>query len=271
MKDVRPASTEAVHLLAEAGRLAFADRDRYLADDRFIKVPVSALTDGAYIRQRSELIMREKAMGKAEAGILPHSSTNKLALADGISPELPSTSHISIVDKFGNAVGMTTSIESSFGSHLFVQGFFLNNQMTDFSLSPAPSGTIIANAIQPGKRPRSAMAPTLVFDADDRLHMVLGSPGGPSIINYVGQTLVAALDWQLDIQAAVALPHFGSRNGPTELERGTSVEKLSGALQAMGHVVRVGDFNSGLHGIMRTSQGWQGGADPRREGIAKGR
>ncbi len=268
MKAVRPGSTEAVHLFSEAGRLAYADRERYMADDRFVHVPVQGLADPAYNRRRSELIRPEKSMGRAAAGV-PASAT--VAMGDGDTPEFPSTSHISIVDQHGNAVSMTTSIESRFGSRIFVHGFLLNNTLTDFSMTATDNGRPVANAVYPGKRPRSSMAPTVVFDSRNKLHIVLGSPLGSVIINFVAKTLVATLDWGMDIQAAISYPHFGSRNGPTEIEKGTPVENLQAALKSMGHEVRVGDLPSGLHGIMRTSSGWQGGADPRREGFAKGK
>ena len=268
MKTVRPDSTEAVHLFSEAGRLVYADRERYMADDRFVEVPVQGLADPDYNRRRSELIRPEKSMGRAAAGV-PASAT--VAMADGDTLEFPSTSHISIVDQHGNAVSMTTSIESRFGSRIFVHGFFLNNTLTDFSMTATDNGRPVANAVYPGKRPRSSMSPTLVFDSKNRLHMVLGSPLGSVIINFVAKTLVATLDWGMDMQAAISHPHFGSRNGATEIEKGTSIENLQGALKSMGHEVRVVDLPSGLHGIMRTLTGWQGGADPRREGIAKGK
>lgn len=268
LKAVRPGSTEAVHLFAEAGRLAYADRERYLGDDRFTPIPTAGLTDAAYNRRRSELIRPGISMGRADAGV-PENA--KVEMADGDTMEFPSTSHISIVDGDGNAVSMTTTIESVFGSKIFVRGFLLNNELTDFSMTPFNNGLTVANAVYPGKQPRSAMSPTLVFDGADRLHMVIGSPGGPLIINYVAKTLVATLDWGMDIQSAISLPNFGSRNGPTEIEKGTSIENLIGSLKSIGHEVRVNDLTSGLHGIMRTSTGWQGGADPRREGIASGK
>ena len=270
MKSVRPGSADGVHLFAEAGRLAFADRERYLGDDRFLSIPVAGLLDAAYNRRRGELIRVEKSMGRAGAGV-PESSGTPVVMADGDAAEYPSTSHISIVDKDGNAVSMTTSIEGIFGSKLFVHGFLLNNTLTDFSMLAMVNGRPVANAVYPGKRPRSAMSPVMVFDADGRLHMIIGSPGGPAIINYVARTLVATLDWEMDIQSAIAQPNFGSRNGPTELEQGSSVESVAGALKAMGHDVRSAAFTSGLHGILRERDGWQGGADPRREGIAQGK
>jgi len=267
MKSVRPGSTEAVHLISEAERLAYADRDRYAGDERFTRIPVAGLLSSTYLHQRSELIRPEKSMGRAEAG---NPEGKQLALADGDTLEFPSTTQVSIVDADGNAVSMTTTIESGFGSRIFVHGFLLNNQLTDFSMLPTVNGVPVANAVHAGKRPRSAMSPTLVFDGKDQLHMVIGSPGGPIIINYVAKTLVAALDWGMDIQAAISLPNFGSRNGPTEIEKDTTYENLIGPLKSMGHEVRTFEMTSGLHGIMRTSAGWQGGADPRREGVARG-
>jgi gamma-glutamyltranspeptidase/glutathione hydrolase len=268
IEKVRPGSTAAVHLFSEAGRLAFADRNRYVADDRFVSVPVSGLLDAGYLAGRAREIRPEKSMGRAQAGTPPGAQA---ALLDDPVDEVAGTSHIAIVDGDGNAVSMTTTIEAFFGSRVMVRGFLLNNQLTDFNFTPEQDGRPVANAVAPGKRPRSSMAPTLVFNAAGDLHMTVGSPGGSLIINYVAKTLVATLDWNMDMQAAISLPNFGSRNGPTEIERGTSYEDLIGPLKALGHTVRAIDMTSGLHGIMRVKDGWQGGADPRREGIAKGR
>jgi gamma-glutamyltranspeptidase / glutathione hydrolase len=268
LTSVRPGSSEAAHLLAEVGRLAFADRNRYVADDQFVGVPIQGLLDPGYLRKRAQAVRAERSMGKAEAGTPPGAD---LALADDPVDEASGTSHISIVDRQGNAVSMTTTIESFFGARIMARGFLLNNQLTDFNFSPSQDGKPVANRVEPGKRPRSSMAPTLVFDADGKLHMVVGSPGGSLIIGYVLKTLVATLDWKLDIQAAIDLPNVASRNAATELERGTPAETLEAALAAMGHPVRVMDMTSGVHGIVRDKQGWTGGADPRREGVAKGR
>ncbi len=264
---LRPDSADAAHLIAEAGRLAFADRNRYVADDRFVRVPVAGLLDPAYLRARSALIRPEASMKRAEAGIPPGAQP---ARADSAALTEDGTSHLSIVDREGNAVSMTTTIESSFGSRIMVRGFLLNNQLTDFDFVPTRDGVPVANRVEPGKRPRSSMAPTLVFDADDKLLLVIGSPGGSLIINYVLKALVAILDWNRNVQAAIDAPNVGSRNGPTELERGTAAEALEATLAAMGHPIRVMDMTSGLHGILRTREGWSGGADPRREGVAKG-
>ena len=265
---VQPGSTQAVHLLAEAGRLAYADRNRWVADDRFVDVPLRGLLDPAYLAARARLIRTDRSMGVAEAGRPPGAA---LVYADDPLEEVAGTSQVAIVDGDGNAVSLTTTIENFFGSRIMVGGFLLNNQLTDFNFNPVESGRPVANAVAPGKRPRSSMAPTLVFRDNGDLHLVLGSPGGSRIINYVAKTLIATLDWNLDIQAAIALPNTGSRNGPTEIERGTDAEALAAALRGMGHIVEIADMTSGLHGIMRDGKGWQGGADPRREGIAKGR
>ena len=266
---VRPDTPEAVHLFAEAGRLAFADRNRYVGDDRFVDVPVRGLVDKAYLADRAKLVADGKAMGRARPGT---PAGLKVAFADDDREELPGTSHIVAVDRAGNAVSMTTSIEYYFGSRQMVRGFLLNNQLTDFNFEPLAEGRLTANALAPGKRPRSSMAPFVVTDArTGRLDQVLGSPGGSLIIGYVAKTLVATLDWKLDMQAAIDLPNRGSRGGPTEIEKGTELDAVAGALKAMGHDVRAIDMTSGLAGIRRTKAGWQAGADPRREGVARGR
>lgn len=265
---------QAVHLISEAGRLAYADRARFVADTDFVPLPggsAAALLDPLYLRERSALI-GPRSMGKAQAGN-PMAST--MSLADDQSPELPSTSHVSIVDGQGHAVSMTTTIENVFGAQLMVHGFLLNNELTDFSFVAAENAKPVANSVQGGKRPRSSMSPLLVFNRDDgQLRMVLGSPGGSAIINYVVKTLIGVLDWGLDVQQAIALPNFGSRNGPTELEKNRVSEALIKGLQERGHTTVVMEQTSGLQGIqsvMRDGQtSWVGGADPRREGVVMG-
>ena len=265
-------SVEAVHLYSEAARLAYADRAYYAADGERVKVPVAGLLDPAYLKQRAGLI-GAWSMGRAEPGQPPGAGQ---ARGGDRSPELPSTSHLSIVDGAGNAVAMTASIEDAFGARQMVRGFLLNNQLTDFSFVPADAaGRPVANRVQPGKRPRSSMSPLLVFERREdgqpgRLLMSLGSPGGSAIINYVGKVLLGTLDWGLTLQEAVDLPNFGSRNGPTELEEGRVADDLKAALEARGHAVAVRPQTSGLQGVMRAPEGWFGAADPRREGVAIG-
>jgi gamma-glutamyltranspeptidase/glutathione hydrolase len=259
---------EAAHWFTEAGRLAFADRALYLADPAFISVPVSGLIDRDYIRSRAGLISPERSMGRAKPGDPPNKRAQLLAPSDGIEN---GTSHISVVDADGNAVAMTTTIEDGFGSRLMTKGgFLLNNELTDFNFAPEEDGKPVANRVEPGKRPRSSMAPTLVFDAFGRLYAVVGSPGGSQIIGYVGKTLVALLDWKMDPQQAVDFGNFGSRNGPTELEKGTEAEAWKAALEAKGHEVRLLEMTSGTQAIVKTPEGFLGGADGRREGVAIG-
>jgi gamma-glutamyltranspeptidase/glutathione hydrolase len=265
---VPPRSAQAVHLLSEAGRLAFADRNRYVGDDRFVDVPTAGLVQADYLAARSRLIAPEKSMRQAAPGTPPGL---RVAFADDPVDEAAGTTHIAIVDRWGNAVSMTTTIEAIFGSRLMVRGFLLNNQLTDFNFQPVEEGKTVANAVAPGKRPRSSMAPFLVYDRGGELEMALGSPGGSLIINYVAKTLVAVLDWKLDIRSAIALPNMGSRNGPTEIEKGTELEATLPALKAMGHDARAIDMPSGVQAIRRTKSGWEGAADPRREGLARGR
>ena len=269
LASVRPGSSQAVHLFSEAGRLAFADRNRYVGDDRFAEVPVAGLVDPAYLAGRAKLVRAEKSMGRAEPGTPPGL---KVAFADDAADDPAGTSHIAIVDREGNAVSMTTTIEAFFGSRQMVRGFLLNNELTDFDFVPVREGRTVANAVAPGKRSRSSMAPFLVHDArTGALEMVVGSPGGSLIIGYVAKALVACLDWKLDLQAAIDLANFGSRNGPTEIEKGTELEGVQAALRAMGHEVRAIDMTSGLAAIRRAPGGWQAAADPRREGAALGR
>lgn len=263
-----PGSPLAVHLISEASRLAYADRGVYLADPDFVEVPVSGLLDRRYLASRARLIAAGRSMGKATAG-LPGRKGDAGRGADA-SRELPSTSHISIVDGAGNAVSMTTSVENIFGSRLIVRGFVLNNQLTDFSFVPTAGGRPVANRVEPGKRPRSSMSPVIVLDRDGRLVMTVGSPGGSRIIAYVVKTLIAVLDWELGMQAAIDLPNHANRNGPTELERGTALEAVAPALRRLGHEVRITALGSGVHGIRVSPEGLDGGADRRREGVALG-
>lgn len=270
---LEPTSVEAAHLLAEVGRYAYADRDRYVADPAFVDVPVKALLGDTYLEARAALIDPSRAStspvpaGEPTAGASGH--------APGRAPELPSTSHFVVWDAFGNVASMTTSVEFMFGAHLMVEGFLLNNQLTDFSFVPEVEGQPVANAVAPGKRPRSSMAPMIAFDERGEPMLALGSPGGSRIIPYVVQALVGVLDWKLDVQQAVSLAHVANRNGATELESAlrapAELQALESALESMGHVVEVGEMNSGLHAIEKKPDGTlEGAADPRREGLALG-
>jgi len=257
----------AVHLIAEAERLAYADRAQYLADSDYVPIPLKALTAPAYLAGRAELIgdfsMKHARPGKPQGA--------DLALAPDRSPLRISTSHLSAVDDSGQALAMTTSVKAAFGSHLMVKGFLLNNQLTDFSFIPQEKGKLVANRVEPGKRPLSAMAPTLVFSqASGELVASLGSPGGSQIIGYVNKALVGLLDWRLDPQQASNLPNFGSRNAGTEVEAGLISPALVRQLTAWGHEVTPMTMTSGMQIIQRTGAGWAGGADPRREGVALG-
>nr|WP_279309451.1 MULTISPECIES: gamma-glutamyltransferase [Pseudomonas] len=263
---------EAVHLIAEAERLAYADRAQYVADTDFVPVPVKGLVDPGYLASRASLI-GERSMGSARPGTPPGV---QVAYAPDRSPLRISTSQVVAVDDFGGAVSMTTTIEAAFGSHLMVQGFLLNNQMTDFSFIPEENGQKVANRVEPGKRPRSSMAPTLIFDRNSgEFVATVGSPGGSQIIEYVAKSTIGLLDWNLDPQSAISLPNFGSRNGPTELEQGQFSPALIQALKDKGHTVNEIDMTSGTQAIVRIkdAQGkttLAGGADPRREGEALG-
>lgn len=261
-----PTGVKAAHHFTQASRLAFADRNRYIADTDFVEVPVTEMLKKSYLASRARYIGNRDLL-QAEPGVFETKN-----LVDDRSPEFPNTSHISIVDAEGNAVSMTTSIEMGFGSSVMASGFLLNNQLTDFSLRPEVDGKLIANRVQGGKRPRSSMAPTMVFDVKGQeLMHVVGSPGGARIINYVAQTLLGVLDWDMNMQQAIDQPHVTNLNNYTALEEGTEMADLARALKAMGHDVRVTGLNSGLHGITVLPDGQLiGGADPRREGVALG-
>lgn len=263
-------SYEFIHLISEASKLAYVDRGVYLADPDFVNVPVQELLDKKYLKKRASLIHLQKSIKEAKAGDLKVANLN---FAKDQSPEFPCTSHISIVDQYGNAVSMTTSIEMGFGSNLMVGGFLLNNQLTDFSFVAEFDGKKIANRVEPNKRPRSSMAPMLVFEkgSDKKLKMVIGSPGGSKIITYVANTIVHVLDFGMNIQKAIDFPHYANRNGPIDLEKGSRLVQYKSKLESLGHQVNVVDLNSGLHGIIVQNGKLYGGADPRREGVALGK
>jgi gamma-glutamyltranspeptidase/glutathione hydrolase len=267
LKTLGPIEPKSWQIIADASRLGFADRERFMADNDFLAVPARGLLDDAYIALRSSLIVEGQKLNEVSPGnpAFSHASL----WADGNAPDLPATSHITIVDRDRNVVSMTTTIEAGFGSRLFVRGFLLNNELTDFSFATHNDGVPVANRVEPGKRPRSSMAPTIVFE-NERPVLALGSPGGSQIIGYVAKTLIAHLDWGMDIQAAISLPNIVNRFGTMEIEQATEAEVMAPAFQAMGYETKIAPLTSGLHGIAITPDGLIGGADPRREGVAVG-
>ncbi len=264
-----PLGAEALHLIGAAQNLAYADRGRYMADPDFVTVP-SGLLDKGYIARRRSLIRPDRAGAKAKPGTPP--GLGSVPAGKDASTERPGTTHVSIIDAQGNALAMTSTIEAAFGSGLMVSGFLLNNQLTDFSFQPADAeGRPIANRVEGGKRPRSSMAPTIVFDKQGAVRMVTGSPGGTRIILYVAKSLIAHLDWGLDAQQSAALINFGARNhGVYELEATELSPGIARGLQARGHTVKLSPMTSGAHIIVVRGAGLEGGADPRREGVALG-
>jgi gamma-glutamyltranspeptidase/glutathione hydrolase len=253
----KPDDLRSVHLIAEASRLAFADRDRYVADPAFVSVPVAGLLSPAYLAERRKLMSPDRRMGDVGPGVPPGYVER-------------GTSHMSIVDRWGNAVSFTTTIEAPFGAGMMVKGFILNNELTDFSPRYEIDGRPVANRVEPGKRPRSSMSPTFVLDRDRKLVAVLGSAGGARIIGDTLQALIGLLDWNMSMQDALAEPRLIQMEGPLELEEGTAISAQAEALRAMGHQVQVRRHDGGLTGIRRFEDGWQGGADPRRDGVAIG-
>ncbi|WP_372768909.1 gamma-glutamyltransferase [Pseudoalteromonas sp.] len=255
---------DSVHAFTQASRLAFADRDFYIADPDFVKVPTENMLNAAYLKERS-LLISNSDMGRA----LPGNFSTDWSVAQ-VNYEQPNTSHVSIVDADGNAVSMTTSIEMGFGSALMVNGYLLNNQLTDFTFNPQIDGEPVANRVEPNKRPRSSMAPVMVFNQDGTLKLVIGSPGGSRIINYVAKALVGILDFGLSPQQAIELANITNRNRVTTLEKDSDIVSLKPALEAKGHTVVIRDLNSGIHAVMIEGEKLLGAADPRREGIALG-
>jgi gamma-glutamyltranspeptidase/glutathione hydrolase len=260
----------ALHLIAEAEKLAFADRNQYVADPAFVPVP-GGLLDARYLDTRRPLIDPEKAMVPPAAGSPPQ--TSSLKVGDDETIEATGTSHFSIVDGEGNVLSMTTTIEGPFGSRVWAAGFLLNNELTDFSFRPVDrNGRPVANAVGPGKRPRSSMAPTIVFDEQGKPWAAVGSPGGSRIILYVIKSLVALIDWKLDAAQAVSLMNFGSRGGPFEVE----IDNAKAVWHALkvkpyGHLVSADLMTSGSNIIVLRPDGTlEGASDPRREGAARG-
>lgn len=264
-----PYSPTSWRLIGNASRLAFADRGRYMADVDFVPMPLTGLVDRTYLAERAKLLDRPDALPADQVVPGNPSFTHASNFADDDAIEFPCTSHFSIVDAWGNAVSMTTTIENGFGSRLMVNGFLLNNELTDFSFKSQDHGVPIANRVEPGKRPRSSMSPTIVMQ-DGKPVMVTGSPGGSRIIGYVAQSIIAMIDWHMDPQQAASMPHLVNRFGTFDLEEGTKAADLAPALKAEGFKTDIRNLNSGLHIIEIGKDGLTGGADPRREGVVIG-
>ena len=253
---------------AKASKQAFADRNTYIADPDFVPVPSAGMLDPGYLALRAEEISSSRAMEKAPPGMPGLDASWKFAPSHN-EPGL-STTHLSVIDGNGNAVSMTTSIENAFGARLMASGFLLNNQLTDFYLAPKIDGAPVVNGAEAFKRPRSSMSPTLVIDGEGKAALAIGSPGGSRIIGYVAQAIIAALDWGMDIQSAVDMPHMTNRNGSTDLEEGTGLAVHEKMLETFGHTVNFRTMTSGLHAIQVKDGKLFGAADPRREGVALG-
>ncbi len=259
-------SVEAWHLFIEAAKLAYADRALYMADTDFVDIP-EGLLNKDYLTERASLINTQMAMQKAEAGVPPQDSAMRFSPDTQI--ERAGTSHFSIVDQYGNIVSMTTTIETGFGSRVMTNGFLLNNELTDFSRAAEKDGLPIANRVEANKRPRSSMSPTIVFK-DNEPMIAIGSPGGSRIINYVTKSVIAILDWGMEPQAAIDMPHVVNRNGSTDLEENTGAALHQADLEKLGHEIKVRKLTSGLHAIVIKDNELFGAADSRREGIAAG-
>ena len=262
-----PGSPQAIHLITEATKLAYADRNAYIADPDFVSISPLSLLDSGYIAQRRKLISPDKATNTATAGKI--NGGKKYASIEMFEPL--STSHISIVDKEGNAVAITTSIENAFGARLMVNGYLMNNQLTDFAFSPVRDGKDVANKVQAGKRPRSSMSPTMIFDKKGNLTGVFGSVGGPYITPHVIQAIISSVDWNNSPEDIVKEPHFANLNGETEVEAGRTPSSTITYLQDNGHSVSERTMSSGLNIIVKNPKGgWIGASDARREGVAVG-
>jgi gamma-glutamyltranspeptidase/glutathione hydrolase len=262
-----PQNARTYHLFAEASRRAFADRDAYVADPALVRVPVQGMIDPSYLAVRSGTINVGEATPHVDPGVPPGPRTDA---GPDATFERAGTSHMSIVDAAGNAIAFTTTVNAPFGSHMMVGGFILNDQLTDFSFRPEVNGKPVANAVHGGERPRSSMAPLIVFEGRRHLRLLIGTPGGSKIIDYVALAMVAHLDWGLDIQQAVDYGHVVNTGTRTELEQGTPVADFADQLTGIGHQVELMSETSGLHAIAVLKDGLHGGADGRREGVAIG-
>jgi gamma-glutamyltranspeptidase / glutathione hydrolase len=265
MKKLGKDNPQSWHLIAEAMTLSYADREKYMGDPDFVSVPVAGLLDKGYVASRSALISPDKALNKYEAGTPPGAEPRTA----GISGEVSGTTHFVATDKFGNVASMTSTIEGPFGSQLIANGYFLNNELTDFTFNPIKNGAPVANAPAAGKRPLSSMSPTIVYGPDGQVKLALGSAGGKRIIMHVTKTLIGVLDWDLPAQAAIDLPNIYFAGEAVQVEAKTSLDALRPALAGFGRTVLSSDLSSKVNAIERLPDGrWQGAADKRSEGVA---
>jgi gamma-glutamyltranspeptidase/glutathione hydrolase len=259
-----PSSPVAWHLIGQSMRLGFADRDAYLADPDFVRVPVAGLMDSAYLAKRSQLISADRSLAIASAGTPPGAPRVTAAK----SSEVPSTSHLVAIDRLGNVASVTSTIEGPFGSGLTVNGFFLNNELTDFSIAPERNGAPVVNRVEGGKRPRSSMSPTIVYGPDGKVRLAVGAAGGPTIIAQVAKAIIGVIDWKFSAQEAIALPILFAPGDTLLVERGTSLEAMIPALQALGNKAAPMSPTFKANAIELVDGGWRGAADPRSEGVA---
>jgi gamma-glutamyltranspeptidase/glutathione hydrolase len=264
LKAMGPRNARSWHLIAEAMKLAYADREKWLGDSDFVSVPVSGLIDRTYVARRSALISPDKPLGKYEAGTPPGAGPRTA----GTSSEVAGTSHFVAVDAAGNIANMTSTVESAFGSQLVAGGFVLNNELTDFTFVPEKDGAPVANRVQPGKRPLSSMSPTIVYDAGGRPVLALGSAGGKRIIMHVAKTLIGYIDFGLPIEEAMALPNIYFGGDATLIEANSFLAAMSSDLARINGLVTTSDLGSKLNAVERTPAGWRGAADPRGDGVA---
>ncbi len=264
MKRLGATNPTAWHVIGEAMQLAYADREKYLGDADFVAVPVAGLIDRRYLKSRSALISPTTALAKYEAGTPPGAAPRTA----GLSSEVPATTHFVAVDGAGNVASMTSTIEGPFGSQLVANGFFLNNELTDFTFAPVRDGAPVANAVAPGKRPLSSMSPTIVYDRSGRVVLAVGSAGGKRIIMHVMKSLVGYMDFGLSAQEAIALPNIYFGGSALLVEKGTTLSAMQDRLAALGQTVVASDLGSKLNAVERTAKGWRGAADPRSPGNA---
>ena len=257
-------SPVAWHLIGEAMMLAYADRDLYMGDGDFVKLPLPGLIDRAYLRERATLISVDHARNEYSAGKPP--GAVRVGMTE--TPDEHGTTHFVVRDGAGDIVSMTSTVESAFGSQLIAGGMFLNNELTDFSFAPQKDGLPVPNRVEAGKRPLSSMAPTIVYDAKGRVVLALGSAGGRRIIMHVAKTLIGVLDWGLSAQQAITLPNIFFKDNALLVEKGSSLAAMAPALTQLGHVVSPAVLDSKVNAIEHIKNGWRGAADPRSEGVA---